>query len=349
MSKSSPDSSDCSSGIGSPLGNTPAPPAVAVVGQAAAGRHCPVSYHYGPAVFRRTPDILANTIYVVGGLYGNRHALDQIETLMVLEARHRPLPMLVFNGDFHWLDIEPPVFNEINRRVLNHIALRGNVETELAGSGNNGCGCAYPDEVDDDEVARSNEILRHLQAVARRSPATGTVLSALPMHAVAKVGEARIAIVHGDADTLAGWGFDQRRLRDPAGQLALHATFREAEVDIFASSHTCLPALHQLTVDGTHRAVINNGAAGLPNFHGARHGVITRIATTPTPRELPVLHEVSWHVNGERVHVAAVAVCYDDTAWRQQFQKDWPAGSPAHRSYWQRIHEGPNYRIDQAY
>ena len=39
-------------------------------------------------------------------------------------------PLLVFNGDFHWFDVDPASFSEINVRALAHFALRGNVETK---------------------------------------------------------------------------------------------------------------------------------------------------------------------------------------------------------------------------
>ena len=35
------------------------------------GRVCPVEYRYPPKVFDRAPEIVADTLYVVGGLYGN--------------------------------------------------------------------------------------------------------------------------------------------------------------------------------------------------------------------------------------------------------------------------------------
>ena len=40
------------------------------------GRSCPLSYRYAPSIFNRDADVHAETIYVVGGLYGNVQALD---------------------------------------------------------------------------------------------------------------------------------------------------------------------------------------------------------------------------------------------------------------------------------
>ena len=236
-----------------------------------AGRICPVSYGYGLQVFQRSPDIVAETLYVIGGLYGNPYALDAVDALVACETQSGPQPHLVFNGDFHWFDIDASVFEAISNRVLKHTALRGNVETELAGEDNTfGCGCAYPDSVSDDEVARSNRILVQLRDTARSMPVLRRMLGELPMHALVQVGGARVGIVHGDANTLAGWDFAQNRLCDPTNNAAFVETLRCAHVDVFASSHTCAPVLRRFNVDGRMRAIINNGAAGMPNFTGTQ-------------------------------------------------------------------------------
>ena len=52
------------------------------------------------------------------------------------------------------------------------------------------------------------------------------------------------------------------RLDDPANAARIERSFAEARVDVFASSHTCLPALRRFD----RGLVINNGAAGMPNF-----------------------------------------------------------------------------------
>lgn len=315
-----------------------------------AGRSCPSSYGYGAHVFCRPPDIFAETLYVIGGLYGNPFALDAVEALAAREARNGTEPQLVFNGDFHWFDTDPTVFQEITRRVLRHIALRGNVETELAGDDDSfGCGCAYPDQVSDAEVARSNLIIKRLRDTARQAPKLRQALGSLPMHVLAQVGQARVGIVHGDANTLAGWDFAHDSLADLKKKHELAQSFRGAQVDIFACSHTCLPVLHRLNVDNRKRAIINNGAAGMPNFSGTRFGVISRIASTPTPDGIPVLHEVSWQINDGDVYVAAIAVAYDFAAWQSRFLEDWKTGSPAHESYFHRIQYGPLYAQSQAY
>jgi len=88
-----------------------------------------VNYRYAPRVFRREPEIVADTLYVVGGLYGNVEALDAVLAM----ARSEPGPVtLAFNGDFHWFDVAKTDFARIEAQSAPHARLRGNVETEIA-------------------------------------------------------------------------------------------------------------------------------------------------------------------------------------------------------------------------
>jgi hypothetical protein len=301
------------------------------------GRACPTSYRYSPRVFAREPEIIAETVYVVGGLYGNVEALEALSALAVREAG--PVT-IVFNGDFHWFDVAEPDFAHVTREVLRHHALRGNVETELASDdGSAGCGCAYPMDVSDAEVSRSNEILERLRVTARAFPEMRASLGALPMHLTARVGEARIGIVHGDAASLAGWGFARDRLDDAAHRRWVDSAFHDAKVDVFASTHTCMPAVRRF--DGG--VVANNGAAGMPNFAGTRHGLITRIGTRPSgaPERL-------YGIGSRGAFVEALKLVYDHDRWTQRFLASWPAGSAAHASYFGRILDGPRITRDKA-
>ena len=300
------------------------------------GRTCPIGYRYSPKVFDRPPEIVSDTIYVVGGLYGNVEALAAAQRLA---AREEGLVSLVFNGDFHWFDVAADDFAYVTGQVLQHRALRGNVETEIASEDTGaGCGCAYPMDVSDAEVSRSNEILDRLRLTAGAFPELRARLGSLPMHLTARVAEARIGIVHGDAASLAGWGFAQDRLEDPAHARWLEAMFRDAQVDLFASTHTCLPALRDFDFGGLRGAVANNGATGMPNFAGTRFGLLTRISSRPFAGEGSLPGMV---VRG--AHVDAVRVEYDHERWMRRFLASWPAGSPAHASYFRRIAEGPRH------
>jgi hypothetical protein len=300
------------------------------------GRDCPVAYRYSPRVFDREPQLAAEVLYVVGGLYGNVEALAAVRALA---EREGPAVKIVFNGDFHWFDVQPDDFSAVTREVLRHAALRGNVETEIAADESGaGCGCAYPADVSDAEVSRSNEILALLRATARRVPGLRAPLGSLPMHLTARVGEARIGIVHGDAASLAGWGFAQDRMDEPSHGRWIASAFRDARVDVFASTHTCLPALRLFEVDGRRSAVANNGAAGMPNFAGTRHGLLTRIATRAFAGP-----ERVYGVEVAGVHVEALRVDYDHARWLERFLASWPPGSPAHASYHRRIVEGARH------
>lgn len=305
------------------------------------GRTCPTSYRYPPRVFDREPEIVADTLYVAGGLYGNVEALQALQELAAREAG--PVT-LVFNGDFHWFDVASADFAHVTREVLRHPALRGNVETELASDdGSAGCGCAYPVDVSDAEVSRSNEILERLRVTARAFPEMRARLGALPMHLAARVGDARIGIVHGDAVSLAGWGFAQDRLDDPAHARWVASMFREARVDVFASTHTCAAALRCFDDGDARGVVVNNGAAGMPNFAGTRHGLITRIGVRPFggPERL-------YGFENRGASIEALRLAYDHDRWAERFLASWPAGSAAHASYFRRIVNGPRITQDQA-
>jgi hypothetical protein len=300
---------------------------------------CPADYRYPPSVFDRPPELSAEVLYVVGGLYGNLAALDEVERLAAQERA-----TLVFNGDFHWFDAEPAWFAEIERRISRHHAIRGNVETETARTGDigAGCGCAYPASVGEDVVRRSNEILVDLRQTAGALAGATSRLAALPMHLVATVGGLRVSIVHGDATTLAGWSFAQDALDDPGAPAVLDAIRRASRIDVFASTHTCLAALRDYALLSGRLPIINNGAAGMPNFAGGRAGLVTRIASTACP------HRALYGLIRDGLHIDAIPVAYDHERFLARFRARWPAGSAAYASYFQRITTGPPYQIAQA-
>ncbi len=305
------------------------------------GRHCPLSYRHPPSSLATAPAIVAETLYVIGGLYGNRQALDWIEAR---SARESGPVTLVFNGDFHWFDVDRAIFDAINRTVLDprYIALRGNVETEIAGEDDGaGCGCGYPDFVSDAEVERSNRIIERLRETARSLPGERARLGALPARLAAEVAGVRIGIVHGDAESLAGWGFSQEALRDPGRREMAAAWFGASDARVFASSHSCLPVMQAFDTPRGRCLLANNGAAGMPNFSGTRHGLITRISRAPAP-------DVLYGTTIEGIHVDALAVPYDHAGFERDFLEVWPVGSPAHASYYRRIVDGPSYRPDDA-
>jgi hypothetical protein len=322
------------------------------------GRACPLGYRYRPEALAQPARLEADTLYVVGGLYGNPAALAAV----LERAAEEPggPATIVFNGDAHWLDVDPGDFQAIGETVLAHHATRGNVEAELASEGpgeDAGCGCAYPDYVADDVVDRSNQIITRLRATATRFPGLVRRLGELPLHLTASVGGQRVGIVHGDPESLAGWRLaleamepgdpEVRRQAGWRGQATTAADllewFHRADVGVFACTHTGLPYAQALADGGRRRLVINNGAAGLPAFAGTSYGVITRLSSNPQP---PADGLYGTTVGGVRCD--ALPVRFDLSWWTRRFLAQWPPGSPGHRSYFTRLTGGTHLHPHQA-
>lgn len=294
-----------------------------------AGRTCPLRYRYGPQAIAAAPRQRAETLYVIGGLYGNLPALDVIEQMA---ARETGPVTLCFNGDFNWFNVDDEGFRTINERVLRHQAILGNVEAELSAEGDDaGCGCAYPEQVDAAVVERSNRIHARLKATAQRHADLTARLDRLPMVARYDVGDCRVGVVHGDAESLAGWGFGIDAFNRPGHAQWLRSVFEAAQVDVFASSHTCEPVLKGLAGKDREAAIINNGAAGMPNAGGKLLGLITRVALTPS------IHPAAYGTRIASAFVDALSVAYDRQRWKQMFFSNWPAHSDAYVSYFSRI------------
>jgi hypothetical protein len=298
----------------------------------AAGRVCPLRYRYGAESIAARPLHPAETLYVIGGLYGNLPALDRIEAMAA--AEDGPVT-LVFNGDFNWFNVDHADFAEINRRVQAHTATLGNVEAELGEDGADaGCGCAYPASVGADFVERSNQIHARLKATAAEHPDVLTWLATLPMTMRYQVAGCTVGIVHGDADALAGWRFDPAELDAPANQAWLAECFQRAQVDVFASTHTCQPALRQIKRPRGNGYVINNGAAGLPSAPGQRAGLLTRLSPRPSP------HRSQHHARVNTLFIDTLSIAYKHAEWEKRFLANWPQGSAAWESYYRRIVSG---------
>jgi hypothetical protein len=316
---------------------------------------CPPSYRYSPAEFRSAAAVHAKTAYVIGGLYGNVEALHAILRMQEAEARRGTDVTLVFNGDHNWFDVDPTSFREINQVALESVAIRGNVEAEIAAP-TGGCGCNYPDYVNAEYVARSNAIMARLQETSREFSEIRAALDALPMSRTIQVDSQRIGIVHGDPEMLSGWSFAAERL-SPSGKVCsgdeaaaeltpretIEGWFRDAGVTAFASSHTCLAHARDFEVDGTQRLVMNNGAAGLANFAGGTFGLITRISEDPA-----VPAESLYGITIGGVRFDALPVRFDQQAWVARFLANWPPGSPAYEAYFDRIVNGPNFELQDA-
>lgn len=292
-----------------------------------AGRDCPLDYRLPRDSFGGDPLFSCSSLYVIGGLYGNLQALEAVERRLQAEPGARA----VFNGDAHWFDADPDLFGTIESRLAEHTLLRGNVETELARENGSdaGCGCAYPDEVDDRVVEWSNRIHARLTETVEGIPGMRGRLAQRPPTALIGVAGHRIAVTHGDERSLAGWQCDREALRNPDRQAELNAWLADRDVSVLATSHTCAPAALQLV----HGAVINNGAAGLPNFAASRYGLLTRIADTPHPGAL-------YRSTFGGLFIEALPLLYRHEAFLADFDRQWPAGSAAALSYRGRITQG---------
>ncbi|MDM8348994.1 hypothetical protein P8H27_08775 [Pseudomonas sp. sp1636] len=289
-----------------------------------AGRDCPLDYRLPRDAFAGEPLFDCQSLYVVGGLYGNRQALAALEQRLGAEPGAR----VVFNGDAHWFDRDPVIFQAIEQGLGGHLALRGNVESELgrAHDSGAGCGCAYPMTVDDGVVERSNAIQLELKQTVQGLPGMAARLAARPSTALVSVGGQRVAISHGDEHSLAGWNCAREALAEPGRQRQLDDWLAANRLRVLATSHTCTAVALNLRQG----ALINNGAAGLPNFAGGRYGLLSRIATTAHPAAL-------YRCQREALFIEALPLHYAHDAFLADFDRQWPTASPAAQSYRPRI------------
>lgn len=319
------------------------------------GRSCPLAYRYQPDDLAGPVAFACQGLYVVGGLYGNAAALHAI----LERARHEPTPPeIVFNGDFHYLDANPDTFAAIAQGVRSHRASMGNIEYALSSSeADVGCGCDYPDYIGNTVVEHSNAVVERLRDTARAFSDHLAHLAALPRYLTVEVVGRRVGIVHGDPESLAGWRLALEAM-EPGDQTVRGSTgwsgpattpatvadwFRRAQLDVLASTHTGLPYAQDITVDGRTRLVINNGVAGLGNFHDGAYGVLTRIFADTQPPSDSLYGRT---LDGLRCD--AIPLRYDLPQATKDFLTTWPVGSPAHHSYYHRLTHGTDLHLDQA-
>lgn len=307
------------------------------------GRSCPLAYRYEPASLCQDGEqVSEDVLYIVGGLYGNPLALDEIERMAAAEAQAGRQVRLVFNGDFNWFNASDELFRDINHRVLAHTASLGNVEFELASASDGaGCGCAYPEFVDQSVVERSNRIMMRLQSVANAHPDIQEGLSALPRYRCLLFGGLNILVLHGDPESLAGWGLAHESF-SAGNDSELRRWLDATGADVIACTHTCLPVLWTSSAADRSGVVVNNGSAGMGNLKEDGRGLITRIAAGPSPQAAVASHEVAG------MAVSLLPVAFDRAAWIERFDRLWPAGSDASESYRERILRGTDLGPEQV-
>ena len=311
-----------------------------------------LSCSYSSTGFSNPISLSADTAYIVGGIYGNVEALRCVLQMKLEEEQRFGIAVkLLFNGDYNWLNCDAESFVEINETVLHHFAMRGNVETELEDTASgNGCGCNYPSDTDISLIEQSNAIMKRLQILASEFKYITAHLASLPMFCSVTVGDKVVGVLHGDAKSLAGWGFSYEAMPPPRHDDKgsdvtdpIASAFRNANVSAFASTHTGLPFLQDFMVDGTRRIIINNGAAGLPNFQGTTFGLLSRISA----RHEPPSDSIYGTILGA-VRFDALPIRYEADAWRKRFLANWPPGSAAYENYFDRIIKGPRHSIENA-
>lgn len=304
------------------------------------GRSCPLSYRYKTAGLCDEPEPLtADVLYVVGGLYGNPLALAEINAMAAREAADSKRVEVVFNGDFNWFNTDSAAFEAINRQVLQHRVVLGNVEWELADpQPGAGCGCGYPETVDSGVVERSNRIIEQLRATAARFPELCVQLRSQPRYRCLELNGRHVLILHGDPESLAGWGLALEQLGEPQHQAQLAQWLETSGADLVAATHTCLPALWRR---GNH-GIINNGSAGMGNFAGDPRGMISRISTGSRHPDAVLAAAVAG------LQVELMPVAFDRSAWLALFNRWWPAGTDAALSYAARIRGGTTLQPQDA-
>eukprot|EP01047_Picozoa_sp_COSAG01_P041501 COSAG01_NODE_3564_length_5925_cov_44.939420_2_plen_330_part_00 len=260
-----------------------------------AGRVCPLAYRYRSSAVRAAAVHAARSAYVVGGLYGNTEALDAVLGLADAEQQATgQRPLLVFNGDWNWFNTGHAELLHVNRVIREEcemgraVATAGNIEMELgaaqasldrgaasAAPADAGCGCAYPEYVDGGVVARSNQLMERLQRQLcrgdggeREMAEVGRWLVGLPLFTRLEVGGQRVAVLHGDAQSLAGWSFAAEAMVPPDAAL-----LRALGVWPPADKDGDWEAVQSEVAAGGGEVVGSRGGVEAHASHGGRRGI----------------------------------------------------------------------------
>ncbi len=300
------------------------------------GRMGADDYAIAAAEWDKAPFAACDTLYSVGGLYGNVWAMKAVVNM--LEGEDGDV-CVALNGDYHWFDATLESFLEVEEMVSRFTPMNGNVELELARAQacGVGCGCSYPTSMSDAFVGRSNAIYARIKEAISAKPGLAASLAGRPAWGIAQVGGTRVALTHGDEKSVSGWGCSTDSLREAARLEELDAFFTAHGIGVLSTTHTCAAA----AVCTPHGAVINNGSAGLPEYKGLLYGLVNRISTTRHP-------DAVYRARVEDVWVEAVPVRYDQDAFIRWFDAIWEPDSPAAISYRPRAVAGPDVSFADA-
>ena len=294
------------------------------------GRNCSLEYILQKDWTKKSKKLEEEVIYIVGGLYGNRYALEIINKMT-----HDENAKVVFNGDMHWFDVEKEDFLKIEELSKDSIKLLGNVEFELLNNTSSlGCGCNYPEDVSDGVVERSNVIHNMMKENIKGDQILNDIKERSKTLVLDFFGK-KIAITHGDEKSMSGWGCSNENLKLVSRKKELDNWFKENDIDILATTHTCLAVVY----DNGRNIVINNGAAGMANIKGETFGLFTRIAKNSHKKAI-----YSEYRDG--LYVELVKVDFNIEKFKLWFEKVWPDDSPASISYKNRIINGTSLTIE---
>ena len=134
---------------------------------------------------------------------------------------------------------------------------------------------------------------------------------------------------------MSGWGCSNENLKLVSRKKELDNWFKENDIDILATTHTCLAVVY----DNGRNIVINNGAAGMANIKGETFGLFTRIAKNSHKKAI-----YSEYRDG--LYVELVKVDFNIEKFKLWFEKVWPDDSPASISYKNRIINGTSLTIE---
>ena len=294
------------------------------------GRNCSLAYILNKNWTKDIVDAKSDVLYIVGGLYGNSFALNKINELAKSENAQ-----IIFNGDMHWFDVKEEDFLSIEKNSEgNSIKLLGNVEYELISKDDLlGCGCNYPEDVDSGVVDRSNIIHKMMKENVKNIDILEDIKSRKKT-LVVRYFDKNIAITHGDEKSMSGWECSHNNLQNKARQKDLDSWFEKNNIDIMATTHTCLPVVY----NNGKNIVVNNGASGMANIINTTYGLVTRISKTPSP--LAIISEKI-----ENVYVELIKIEFDIDKFLEWFESIWNYDSPASISYKNRIINGTNLEI----
>ena len=241
---------------------------------------------------------------------------------------------LIFNGDFHWLNKKKEEFIAVQEFINKHIAIKGNIEDSLSNPKNfNNCNCDYPDYFPPEETIYSNEIFSQLKKTYLLCDEYKNDLNKLDTHFYISIKNGpNVFVTHGDLLSLNGWSFSSQSIREVKKEDFLNF-FNLVNADVIVSSHTCLPvfcnAIHR---NGEEKLLLNNGAAGMPNFRNKEFGIIIRISSTEFPDE-----KVLYRKRIKNYFFEAIKLEYANENFVKDFLSNWPFKSPGYKAYFDRI------------